>query len=261
MINIRIARVFEGWRHERLRAIWDTVAEYHKSWMRLCWYPVPAGDSHADAFDAMWDIEKNTSNNVFSIMTEADFLPYVDNIKPYIKEMAQLCLKEKYGALGYEYLTRHPKTRALMSHDQKTAGWFLLLNRKECPKFLTFQGVPDPCNQLQDHMRVGHDTDVHDMYPETPSLDYESGIHLFWSRHLHDDPTRKVAGFLLGDIQDSHDLAVDNWIAEQPQDYQDLLDLRCPGIDKAKTWKHRNPSATSASCSAATAASSTSPES
>ncbi len=222
--------------------------------MRLCWYDNQSEAlDHAGVFSAMWEEEKK-GYNPFVLLTEADFLPHVDRIREYLREMAELCLKTNNGALTFEYCTRHPSTQALRSHGRDlSAGWFVLLQRRCAPEEIDFSGKPDPCNQLYEQMKVAIDEDKHDCYPEHMGIDYDAGIHLFWSRHLHDDPRRIVAGSTLGAIQSAHDRAVDDWVAEQPDDFRALLEKRCPGIAKATTWHPPSSrSRTSDSCSEST---------
>lgn len=223
LINVRIARAFEGPRHTRLERIWDCVAEFKKATLRLKVHPNPgARKTHAQMFAEMWAAEQKEPNR-WVLLTEFDFLP---DLWSEVTPTAPI-LKHEVDAMGVYYCTRNPSSKQLVFPDNTMAGgWWLLIDKERAPKHLDFEGQVDPCTSLLYQMDMlllrGQDC-----YPHHYGVSYPYGVHLFWSRHYHDDPNTRVAGVLLGEVQRKHDVAVTDWLHAQPKRFIRLVEKRC----------------------------------
>lgn len=217
--DIAIPKVFIGPRHDRLRAIWDTIADYAKDDIRLQWIENRGCHlSHADCFNLAWD-RNYLAPGIYLLLTEADFLP---DLRQQPKVWTGRTYLGDYDALGVEYCTRTAGTYVL-NRKGVPGGWFILLNKPLCPSELDFHGTPDPGNQLAEKLNIKLLKGC-DAYPQHHGIKYARiGDHLFWSRHLHDDPKRTVSGFLLEKIQATHDRFVTHWISKMPAAFTELL--------------------------------------
>jgi hypothetical protein len=234
VVAVRLIRAFEGPRHDRLRNIWQAIAEYSAPSIRVHWYAnAGARLSHADAFSRIWLEERTRGDTQFVLFTEEDFLPSLTGGWTDWTGFS-LALETESAAVVVPYHTRYENTKKIQPHRGLSGGWFVLFNRALLPpKFNPkFRGTPDPCNQLLQQL---HDARLpvitltaRDCYPEHYGIEYPTGVHLFWSRHLHDPPHRRVGAFRLGDVQRKHDKAVDNWLATQPKEFQELYATRHP---------------------------------
>lgn len=222
-VNINIIRIFEGPRHERLRTLWDTYAELRRRRIRLHWFPNPLEMDHPTALKRLWEEEMKRPER-YAIITEADFLPSFNFFTP------TSVLNRTSPVIAARYVTRHPESRKLLKHEYPGA-WYLLIDKGFLPNPNLDRGGPhnDPCNLLAASLPKGVEPiyiEPNDCYPHHYGVEYMTGIHLFWSRHLHDDPAARVAGYSLGDIQEKHDRAVDEWIAESPAAFRRILERR-----------------------------------
>lgn len=220
-VDVHIIRAFEGPRHDRLAAIWDCVAEYCKESIRLRIFANPGAKlSHAECLQAQWDAIKNEPG--VSLFTEFDFLPdlRLDGGRGWL-----LGKFARTPCVAAGYYTRNPRTMALCEHGSRAGGWYVRIERDLVQSELTFAGKPDPANQLPVQiptlLLAGSDE-----FPVHYGVRYAPGTHLFWSRHLHDDPNLVVAGCKLADVQSAHDFAVDLWIRCQPKAFRELLTKR-----------------------------------
>lgn len=221
-IEVHMIDVFQGPRHTRLRQLWEAIFEHEQEWVVPRIFHNTEGLSHAACYERMWRVPITSDLRLF---TEFDFLPDLRRRQggwtgvEYIKH---------HQALALPYQTRHPQTKHLVRHRGKAAAWFVLLRPARIDCDLRFEGTPDPCNQLGDFIDVRVMPPGNDCWPIHFGIQYPFGVHLFWSRHLHDPPNRIVSGCNLGEIQRKHDYAVTRWIGEQPLSYQDLLKEKYP---------------------------------
>ncbi len=227
MIAVRLIRIFEGPRHDRLYNLWDAIAEYLQNKMILRWFNNSGGLDHAGALHAIWSEELEFDENRL-VITEHDFLPDLGNPDWMLQE--DLDENPDIAIAGACYGKRQPGTKALKNWQRTLGAWFMSFDKSKCPDFLKFRGAVDPCTDLVHHLEAsGMNVMLYpglDPYPKHVGVEYQFGTHLFWSRHLHDDPNLRVSGFRLREIQTKHDEAVTSWIIDQPQDFQDLLQSR-----------------------------------
>jgi len=206
-INVNLIKVFQGVRHDRLRGLWNGWAYRHRDEFTLHWWSNPGWFGHAEALQSIWEEELRRPER-FTIITEADFLP------GRAFNLSHLCTPER-PIVAAEYCTRDPETLDLTHHDCPGA-WYLLIDKDHAPK-LNFRPAGkhnDPCNDLCDKHKIWF-LPQKDCLPRHYGTSMASGEHLFWSRHLHDDPELVVAGVKLGDMQHAHDNAVKEWKAAQ----------------------------------------------
>lgn len=234
MLNVHLTRAFTGSRHMRLETLWDAVAEYWKDIIRIHVHANPSARfSHAQMFRRMW-VEEWECDDQYCLFTEFDFLPNL--YEPGSYTPAPLFLVASWQndspvcALGATYATRKVSSRALQLHDEMMGGWWVMLDKEVCPRNLQFDGTPDPCNQMAERLGAVGLEDGEDCYPAHYGIEYSFGTHLFWSRHLHDPDTARIAGFDIGDVQRKHDAAVDAWIAEAPKAFRQLLKEKYPAV-------------------------------
>lgn len=226
-MTIRIAKPFQGPRHDRLYAIWEAIAEYWQDFLRVGFSLNPdARWSHAQMYNKMW-AEEIQQPEEYVILTEHDFLPNLRSPEWYefpedVFEQLDDCHDQLFAALACEYATRNPATARLKFRDM-AAGWWILLCKERFNDLIDFTGCPDPANQLEESVGGVYTCQGEDAYPEHYGIEYPYGEHLFWSRHLHDDPRRVVSGFSLGDIQLKHDAAVRRYVEEAPEEFQEIL--------------------------------------
>jgi len=218
-VNVNLIRIFEGPRHDRLRLLWDCYAELRRRRLRLFWYP-GAGRRHAQNLKLLWAEEMKRPER-YAIITEHDFLPNFNFFTP------TAVLGRASPVVAVRYVTRNPETLRLVKHDFPGA-WYLLIDKEFLPEPNFDEGGPcnDPANLLATKGVEPIYLEPIDCYPRHYGVEYMSGSHLFWSRHLHDDPSKRIAGCCLGDIQAGHDRAVDEWIAESPASFRRILARR-----------------------------------
>lgn len=222
-VEVHIIRVFEGPRHDRLRAIWDVISEFAADRLRLRWFANPNGRlRHAECLNKIWaDSRPNAPDRM--VITEADFLPCLS----YDDWLLQRDLDEdpEVALAGVAYAKRKPGTRRFLNYMRNPGAWFMSFARSRCPAALDFDCPTDPAVELLDQLPDASAVlyPGHDAYPLHVGAEYVFGTHLFWSRHLHDDPRLRVSGYSLAEIQVKHDRAVDSWIKQQPQKFQNLL--------------------------------------
>lgn len=249
LVSVRLIRAFEGPRHDRLRDLWTAIAEYSAPYVRVEWFPNQGALlSHGDAFQRIW-IEENSREPQYVLMTEEDFLPRLTRGYRGWTGCSYFQRRKGAPAVLLPYHTRNPGTRKLILHPGLSAGWYIAIDKQTAPRRLRFPGKPDPGNQLLEQFR---NCGLHpvmlaalDSYPEHYGIEYPVGWHLFWSRHLHDDPHRRVSGFLLGDVQKRHDRAVDRWIEEQPPRFREILQERFPDAARPTSARAGNHAARS----------------
>jgi hypothetical protein len=223
LLTVRLIRCFEGPRHERLYKIWDAIAEYIAPEANVRWYANPdVALRHAQCFDRMWQEELEFDNR-YVLFTEADFLP---DLAVGLENWTGTTLL-KDAAVGTLYCTRSEKSWKAMQHRDRCGGWFLLMDKERIPREISFEGEPDPCNQMRSYLRrYGHTIVLrngYDPYPVHWGMEYPFGTHLFWSRHYNDNPGRRISGFPLRNILGKVDKRISQWIVEQPEDFQALL--------------------------------------
>jgi len=229
-IVVRLIRAFDGPRHKRLRDIWTAIAEYIAPDVAVRWYANERGLRHAECFDAMWR-EEQEFDNCIVLFTEEDFLPDLA-VGMWNWSGLSSFKQEEQAAVGVMYCTRATKSRDILQQGDNAGGWFVCIDKDKfpAPGHISFEGDPDPGNQLRQHLKhFGQTISLvpgNDGYPHHYGVEYPYGTHLFWSRHYHDDPTQRVSGFRLGDIQKKVDWRISQWIKEQPTEFQTLLEER-----------------------------------
>jgi hypothetical protein len=217
-IEVHLIDIFKGPRHERLKKIWQAIVLYCDDLIPRI-FENTERLSHAQAYNRMWE---EPANEPLRLFTEFDFLPHLSLGTPVWTGKALL---ESMGtdAVGVQYYTRIPKSCHLKKHPGLAGGWFVLFDTRRTRLHLRFEGKPDPCNQLPEVIDM-HLVPGRNCWPVHYGVDYPTlGTHMFWSRHLHDHPDTMVSGFRMGDIQDTHDRAVDAWILRQPHAFRTLL--------------------------------------
>jgi hypothetical protein len=226
-ITIRLIRAFDGPRHQRLRRIWQAIAEYIAPEANVRWFVNERRLRHAECFDKMWHEEQEFDNRIV-LFTEEDFLP--DLAVGLFNWMGISTFKtDEQAAVATMYCTRCPKNRSVLQAGDKAGGWFICIDKDVFPgpAHISFEGAPDPANQLRPHLRhFGKTISLvpgSDGYPHHYGMEYPYGTHLFWSRHYHDDPNLRISGFKLGAIQAKVDWRITQWIHEQPSEFQELL--------------------------------------
>lgn len=226
-VNVNLIRAFDGPRHANLEFLWDLVAEHCQKDIRLHVLANPSARlRHSQCLNEIWNTERNRPER-YALLTEFDFLPYFGGFLPLDR------LTPKAPILACNYATRDPQTLKLAEHDCAGA-WYVLIDKENAPKDLDFtDGGPgnDPAGNLIKRLRIDHEKTGtlvagRDCLPLHYGLSYPMGVHLFWSRHLHDNPNTVVAGCKLGDIQIGHDLAVRNWVRGSPAAFQRLMTKR-----------------------------------
>lgn len=227
-VNVNLIRVFDGPRHERLRLLWDCFAEYNREQFRLHWFPNPHGASHARCLNSIWE-EEMKRPEPYAVITEHDFLPDFETFLP------TSALTERHPLFAAEYCTRDPATKKLTAHGIPGA-WYMLIDKTQIGP-LNFDPTGefnDPANGLAALVASeypGREVFLlqnKDCYPRHYGTELVTGEHLFWSRHLQDPPSRRVAGFSVGDIQAKHDNAVKAWLKRAPSRFLQLvLDRSC----------------------------------
>lgn len=252
-VTVRLVRAFDGPRHDRLRTIWQTIAEYASPNVVVSWFAnMGCRLSHADAFQAIWREECQRDDPPFVLFTEEDFLPELTGGWEKWTGLSFLG-RHDAKALFLPYHTRDAARKFLLPHAGLTAGWYALIDKRFAPKNLRFRGRPDPGNQLgaqyfaagiRAHTLRAYD----DCYPKHYGIRYPVGEHLFWSRHLHDDPSKRVSGIVLGEVQQKHDRAVNAWIARQPSDFRRLLIERFPDVARHRDSASRRHGACAPAC-------------
>jgi hypothetical protein len=226
-VAVRIIKIFEGPRHERLYNIWEAIAEWNQREMVLRWYSNHQGLRHAPAFEAMWQEEREFDEDRV-VFTEADWLP--DLKHPDWLLQGVFDRKPTVGVAACMYAKRKPGTRQLVQFKDSPGGWFLSMDKRRLPAVMEFEGRVDPCTDLALFLNAqGIDvalTKGVDAYPMHVGVEYAHGTHLFWSRHLHDPRGTRVSGYAVTEIQRKHDEAVSQWIRHQPLGFQELLERR-----------------------------------
>ena len=225
-LDIRMISAFRGPRHRRLRRIWEAVALYWGDFVRVSIHPNIHGQrSHAEMFNEMWEVQDSRH----LLLTELDFLPNLHAPEWYNPGAAADHLARGAtppAVIACNYATRCEGLGRLAVRPYP-GGWWVMLDCDACPAELDFTGRPDPCNQLLDHIAPAALFEGTDCFPRHYGIDYPFGTHLFWSRHLSDDPRTYVGKVCIGDVQDKHDAAVDAWVAAAPANFRKILE-RCP---------------------------------
>lgn len=220
-ILAHILRVFKGPRHDRLENIWRAVTEYTPH-LRLLVTDNWQCRRHDNALELAWMLIRRQPER-YALITEFDFLPNLSG--DWLP--THLLTPEKPVVIA-QHVWRSAQTRALIPHEFGGA-WYILIDKHHCPDLQGWfrAGIPprtDPATNIDRKTGVTL-LPAKDLYPEAYSVEYSTGIHCFWSRHLHDDPRLRVAGCPLGDIQEKHDRLVDRWVTAQPEEFRQIL---CP---------------------------------
>lgn len=198
-ITFHLIKVFDGPRHDRLRAIWNKLAYKHRDKMNLVWWENPdARLQHAQCLARIWEGIEDMPGR-YHVITEHDFLPGPDWLTPPAAPIE-----------AAEYVTRDPKTLKQTAHGIPGA-WWLAFDREAVlgaglPIDLSAGGqFNDPANCLQGAKMVPNRDAWPDHYGTVVG---EKGEHLFFSRHYNDPGWTRPAGFDLGDILEKVDAKI-----------------------------------------------------
>ena len=235
-LNVNIIRCFDGWRNERLRLIWDCLAEYMAGSFRLIWFPNPGPRlSHAAALNEIWSQELERSEPL-AIIVEHDFLPNLNTWPP-------TNLLSVVPAMAPRYVTRHPETHELGQWPIPGMQGFFMADKTQVGA-LDFNPLAvgeslwvdqaakrhnDPGNSLDLYVKTKYGFGL-GYIPQSCCLPRHYGTrlgaigeHLYWARHLHDDPAARISGMCLGDVQRLHDKAVAAWLQTAPAEFRKLF--------------------------------------
>ncbi len=217
--TVRLIRAFDGPRHERLYNIWEAIAEFVAPVISVRVFSNPDGRlSHAECYNRIW-MEEQEFDNRHVILTEFDFLPNLHDVDwAKLKEFSG-----KYAGWGCMYATRAPASRKARNDRNRTGGWFVVLDKEMVDYDLTFNGEPDPCNQLHHVVRPFRQIKGSDCYPHHFGLTYEMGTHLFWSRHYNDHPSLRISGFSLREILRGVDGEIARWLKTAPPAFKEIF--------------------------------------
>lgn len=210
-VTVRLIRHGTGPRHLRLRRIWEAIDAVTPN-VTVEW----CEDKGSHEAGLMENFARPCSTR-FLLLTEEDFLP---NLDADWTSVGRLLAGKKLVACEYRM---RDIARNLRPPTGTCAGWYLAFDRQEYfPKKAPDFGGTDPGTRLQEQIPL----DEIELLPGTDcrpahfGVYYQScGTHLFWSRHLHDDPNRRVSGISLGEVQKGHDLAVQQWLVQAPESF------------------------------------------
>ncbi len=211
-INVNIARVFEGPRHDRLHILHEVLAEAQAARYFLCWWRNPGGLNHATALQQMWEAELRRPER-YAVFTEHDFLPNPE------RWLDLNLLDAEHPVVSCRYVTRNPVTRKLVRTDS-VGPWYTLVDKDVVQNihWEAWGDTGDPANGMRHYLEQEYPgrsvrvLEPVDDYPTSYGVHYQTGMHLFWSRHYHDPPHIRVAGVCLGDVQIKVDQAVTGWL-------------------------------------------------
>lgn len=229
-VNVNIIRAFEGPRHSRLEFLWDCLAEYYQQEFKLHVFANPRATlRHSECLRRIWEAERSRPER-YCVLTEFDFLPF-SGLPPIH------LLKPDRPVVACKYAQRDEQTKALTQYPDVAGAWYVLIDKENAPADLDLgDGGPghDPGGrviaQLASHSKGAVLLHGADCLPIHHGIKYPIGVHLFWSRHLHDPPHINVAGCNLGDIQSGHDTAVEAWLEGTPYNFKKLVERRLAPI-------------------------------
>lgn len=215
MIDVHLIRCFEGPRHTRLERIWGILGEVYKDRATVWIHDNLELAPHAEMLKKIWTFACEKDQDQV-LVTEFDFLPdpaWLDSWAP--------------GIEAAEYCTRNEYTRRIVQHGRAGPWWLRLhvqrgVDRAKLENSFRASGpFTDPCGELvQEARRNGIGVRLLagvDDYPRSYGVNYPGrGLHLFWSRHYHDDPYMVVGGVLLGEMQRK----VDKVVAEYEETFE-----------------------------------------
>lgn len=235
MVNVSIIRAFEGPRHSKLELIWDVIAEYYEDDLSLNIFVNPnARLSHAACLNEMWkqELDRTASS---AILTEFDFLPDLHTtVWLYPDHDCEVGLSSEYPIIAPQYVIRHPDTGMLGAVSRTPGAWYLYIDKTVIGHldFSPSGSHNDPANGLLDYLGVHYPQCgiafmyQYDAMPSHYGTKMLTGEHLFWSRHLHDDPDMTISGVNLGRMQELHDRAIETWIRKSPPRFQRIYASR-----------------------------------
>lgn len=199
MTNVHLIQIFEGPRHERLERIWRIIAEVYAGRAQV-WIHDNRKDKapHAEMLQRIWQFASEKCQEDV-LVTEFDFLPDPAWLDAGLEPIE-----------AAEYCTRDPYSRRLQRHGL-VGPWFLHVHRDRTPagfvpEMRAAGRFTDPCGDLIQEARQGgcrvRLLPGHDDYPRSFGVRYAGkGLHLFWSRHYHDNPFQIISGVILGEMQ------------------------------------------------------------
>jgi len=222
-LDIRMISCFTGERHDRLYRIWAAIGLYWSDFVRVHWHANHDFElRHALMLNKMWKEQENRH----LLFTEADFLPNLYAPEWYMPGEAAKHLAKGGPApavIACKYATRCEGLGRLAFRPYP-GGWWVMLDCDACPEEMDFDGRPDPCNRLLRQVAPVALFSGEDEYPEHFGVRYPFGTHMFWSRHLSDDPRTYVGKVCIGEVQTKHDAYVDKWLAAAPPNFLKILE-------------------------------------
>lgn len=233
-VNVNIVRVFDGWRHDKLRFLWDIAAEAYAEHFRLHWYPNPTTISHQEILHRMWQAELARPER-FAYICEHDCLPDL-----HAKWLGLHLLDHNHPVAATRYATRGPNRRMVVHNC--VAPWFVIID-KERIKSLHWENwgeFNDPGNGLKHHLEIEYPgksvryIELTDCFPDHYGIRCELGTHFAWSRHYNDPPDHFAGGICVGDILRRHDAAVGLWARTTPERYRTILLKRMNDIIRSR---------------------------
>jgi hypothetical protein len=238
-VNVNIIDVWQGDRHERLRALWRHWACLHAHSANLYWFDnKDAKLDHVPCYEAMWKQEVKRPER-FAIFTEHDFIPGPAFLLPH------LWTNPDQPIVAARYCTRD--TNMFFHQTSRPGAWFILIDKSNLlmPHMYFKSGAYDTCNNLGAPLKHnGQEVrllQARDCFPEHYGLDVLTdlgelvGTHLFWSRHYNDPPGTVVCGFDLDEIRAKIDKVICNAEAWHPAtgSREDTL----PASNMAANWE------------------------
>src|SRR5262245_57396053 len=221
--NLHLIRAFSGPRHARLEAIWRRVGALCPNAAiyihdNLSQGAARAPLQHGQMLQAIWEEEK-ARPEATCIFTEFDFLPSILGLTGAIAGA-----NRERPIWAAEYATRDPYSRRLRRWEIPGA-WFVRVNKRHPVMRAGLDSQRGGLHRL-DFTAGGPANDPAANLP--PALTHLLGAEegtlspfgvrvpgpgqlLFWSRHYNDPPGRRVAGFVLGEIQRAVDTACDKY--------------------------------------------------
>jgi len=191
-IRIVMTRVFEGPLHQRLYDIWADWADNHRE-VEVVWQSNDGSKCHQEMLEEIWDDHAEHCDVL--VMTEHDFIPddlLVNTLRARLR---------KSPAVLVQYATRNPQDLALIRHDC-AGGWLMAFRPARFDTRPDFGGT-DPGNRLIEEVYKIAGAAPTVIYGRNDRLGLKyggMGTHLFWSRHINDNPNSYVAGFSVKEI-------------------------------------------------------------
>lgn len=193
--------LWEGPRHDRLRACWDRVRAATDRNHDIEFVANHDGANHQTMLERCY---RGSDPNRALVITEMDFLPAIaDDWSTNVEKI----LEGFGGPVGVEYKMREAETFLLYGPRAIPGGWFLAFPEARPDADDIDFGGTDPANNAGEHF-------VHllDGTDDFPGQTYPGiGHHLFWSRHYNDPEHAVAAGFPMSLVLPLTDKHIARW--------------------------------------------------